>query len=62
MNHPLTRIATPIFMIVFVAAFAVTTATIDTDNRTRVGEATVATAVTQADTRARDHGPAIRTI
>ncbi len=49
MNHPLTRIFAPIFMIVLVAANMVVITTVDTDNRTAVAEAMVAIALTETD-------------
>lgn len=49
MNHPLTRIITPISMVVLVAAITVAAAIVDTNERLPVGEVTVATAAAEAD-------------
>ena len=49
MNHPLSRIFAPIFMIVFVAVIMVATVTTGTDNRSTLREITVASAVPETD-------------
>lgn len=49
MNHPLTRIFTPITMIIFVAVFTVAIATENTSDRITFDGSTVVAAISESD-------------